>query len=266
MARRIPALLIILLLFTSVALAQTLTLPQIRYYKKQITILEKDIKRLQAKLVRTKDKPTRVIVWNKIVLERNKIKKIKEILYPRPKKPDVKKPVFVPPPPVEISTQEALEESISVEAKSAKKLIGFNYDLGGQGGVFAGTTGFFASARAPLGIVVGPAVTAVRLSAGLTQTMGSERRYAPVCLDLILNFPPGWFSGVENYLGAGFNYTARATGGTGTVGGELFYGVQSEGFGGIVFGELGFAILRTGFAPSSSGLIVMVGFREPLGL
>ncbi len=265
MAKRMPALLIILLLFASAGLASTLTLKQIKYYKKQITALQKDINRLNLKLKKTKAKKLKATIKEKITLEQAKIAAFKNILYPKPKKV-AKKPVFVPPPPVEISSLEsAPEESVSLEAGPQKKMIGFNYDLGAQGGIFAGTTGLFASVRAPLGIVIGPSLAAVRLSAGLTQTMDSGRRYAPVCLDLVLNFPPGWFSGVENYLGGGLNYTARTSGGTGTVGGELFYGVQSEGFGGIVFGELGFAILRTGFSSSNSGLTVMVGFREPLG-
>ncbi len=263
MARRITALLLICLLFTAAALAQNLTLKQIKSYKKQITALQKDINRLNRKLKKTKAKQLKADIKDKIKNEQAKIVKIKNILYPKPKK-IVKKPVFVPPPAVEISSLEsAPEEAVSLEAAPKKRLIGFNYDLGAQGGIFAGTSGFFASVRAPLGLVVGPAVTAARLSGGLTQTLSSDRRYVPVCLDLIFNFPPGWFSGVENYLGAGLNYTVRTTGGTGTVGGELFYGVQSEGFNGIVFGELGFSFLRSGFTSSDRGLIVMVGFREP---
>jgi len=268
MAKRTAAFLLILLCFSAAALAaQQLTLPQIRAYKKQITSLQKEINSLNRRLKKAKAKQLKADIKDKLQTDQAKINKIKNILYPRPKKV-VKKPAFKPPAPVEVASQEIVPEEgiVSAETTGKRRLIGFNYDLGAQGGIFAGMPGFFASARAPLNIVVGPAVTSLRLSAGLTQTMDSSRRYVPVCCDLIFNFPPGWFSGVENYLGAGLNYSARTTGGTGIAGGELFYGVQSEGFGGVVFGELGFSILRTGFSPSASGLIVMVGFREPLGL
>jgi len=52
----------------------------------------------------------------------------------------------------------------------------------------------------------------------------------------------------------------------GTIGGEIFYGVESTGFGGIVFGELGYGLLRTGFSPSNRGVTVLVGYRAPLDL
>jgi hypothetical protein len=265
--RKILIILFISLLITTAGFAQKLSIKEIKKDKGQIVKLQKEINRLNLKLKKAKGKQLKADIKEKIALDQTKIKKLKNILYPKPKNKTVKPPPFRPPTAEAIASLEAgPEENISKEAMVGRKRIGINYELGAHGGVFAGTTGFFVGARAPLGLVLGPAVAAVRLSAGLTQTMTTDRRYVPVCLDLVFNFPPGWFSGVENYLGGGLNYTAVTSGRKqGTFGGELFYGVQSEGFGGIVFGELGFAILRSGSAPSSSGLIVMVGFREPLG-
>lgn len=264
--KKILVVFFVSLLIAAASAAQQLPIKVIKNYKKQIVATQKEINRLNLRLKKAKAKQLRADIKDKLQLDQAKIVKIKKILYPKPKKkPAVKLPVRPPTAEAMPSLEAGPEESVSREVVPARR-IGINYEVGLHGGVFAGTTGFFAGARVPLGIVLGPAVTAARLSSGLAQTMDTGRRYVPVCLDLIFNFPPGWFSGVENYLGGGLNYTALTTGRTqGTFGGELFYGIQSEGFGGIVFGELGFAILRTGFSPSNSGLIVAVGFREPFG-
>ena len=258
-------LLFISLLIMTSGFAQKLSAKDIKNDKQQIVALQKEISRLKLKLKKTKAKQLRTDINDKIDLDQAKIKKVKNILYPKPKKKAIKPPVLPPTAEAMPSLEAGPEESISREAVKPRR-IGINYEAGLHGGVFAGTSGFFAGVRAPLGIVLGPPVAAVRLSAGLTQTMATDRRYVPVSLALVFNFPPGFFSGVENYLGGGLNYTALTTGQKpGTIGGELFYGIQSEGFGGIVFGELGFGVLRSGLVPASSGLIVMVGFRETFG-
>jgi hypothetical protein len=77
------------------------------------------------------------------------------------------------------------------------------------------------------------------------------------------NFPPDWFSGVENYLGFGLNYVVLTTGRvSGSAGGQVLYGVESEGFDGRLFGEIGYGIVRTGFSASQRGLTVMAGYRR----
>jgi hypothetical protein len=266
MARKIPILLFVFLLITSAGFAAKLPIKAIKSYKKQVVNYQKEINRLNVRLKKAKAKQLRLDIKDKIDLNQAKIKKLKNILYPKPAKKPIRAVLRRPPTAEANPSLEASPEEVITKETVAVRRIGINYEAGLHGGVFAGTSGIFAGIRAPLGIVIGPAVTAVRLSAGLTQTMSTDRRYAPVSLDLVFNFPPGFFSGVENYLGGGLNYPVRTTGGqAGTVGGELFYGIQSEGFGGIVFGELGFGLLRSGIVPASSGLIVMVGFREPLG-
>ena len=115
--------------------------------------------------------------------------------------------------------------------------------------------------------IVGPAKTSLRASGSFSQTENADRRYAFAACDGILNFPAGWLTGVENYLGAGLNYTGLTSGPrSGTFGGQLFYGIESEGFGGRIFGEMGWAILRTGFSPSCRGVSVLIGYRRPVGL
>jgi hypothetical protein len=70
-------------------------------------------------------------------------------------------------------------------------------------------------------------------------------------------------TGVENYLGAGLNYTVLTTGRVmGDLGGQVFYGVDSNGFGGTLFCEVGLAMLRTGFSPSQRGVTLLFGYRS----
>ena len=246
-----------------------LSLADVHRLKAAITGLQKDINGLNRRLKATSAWRTRLDIVDKIDSETARIAALKKQLYP--KKPAKPKPRAVfPQASVEaIATIEAFpEEIISSEVVKPERRIriGFQPDVGFLAGFFAGASGVFGEVRVPVNVVIGPARPAVRLSTGFVQTTSADRRYVPVNLDLVLNLPPGWLSGVENYFGGGLNYTALTTGHKpGTIGGELFYGIQSDGFGGIVFGELGYAILRSGVAPANLGMTVTVGFREPFG-
>ena len=71
-----------------------------------------------------------------------------------------------------------------------------------------------------------------------------------------------WCVSVENYVGGGLNYVVLTSGRvSGSLGGQLFYGIESKGFNGILFGELGIGILRTGFSPDHQGLTLLLGYR-----
>ncbi|MFA5114316.1 MAG: hypothetical protein WC529_08505 [Candidatus Margulisiibacteriota bacterium] len=271
MNRKIVVLLLICLLGGGAVLAQPLTKKEIVRQKKELAKLEKEVNRLQNKLKVAKNKRLRVDIQDKLDLDRQKIKQIKNKLYPKKAKPPVKAAV----PPVApgsletfASLEAGLEESVSsLEAGETGKIKigGLRHEVGGYGGFFAGTTAFFGELRVPFRFIFGPATTSLRLSAGLAQSRETDRRFLPVNGDLMFNFPPGWFTGVENYLAVGLNYVAMTTGRkAGTVGGQVSYGIVSDGFGGIVFGELGYAILRTGFSPSHKGASVLVGYRKAL--
>ena len=180
-----------------------------------------------------------------------------------------------PAKPVRIATLEAVAatheaEELPGELDSAKFLDDYKrlrFEAGGMAGVFGGTTAFLIEARLPLRWLLGPTTSVFRLSAGLTQTREMDRRYLPLNFDLIFNFPPGWFSGVGGYLGAGVNYVLRSTGGQpGTIGLQAFYGVDSDGFGGKLFGEIGYGILRSGITPANRGPNVLFGYRKVFGL
>jgi hypothetical protein len=155
------------------------------------------------------------------------------------------------------------EEGASFEEPVEEERKRLKFEIGATLGLFAGATGAFGEVRIPLNYVVGPATSTLRFAGGLVENEGMGRRYAPVHVDGVLNFPPGWFTGVENYLGAGLNYVFLTSGGKqGTIGGEVFYGIEGTGFGGKLFGEMGWGVLRTGFSPSCKGTTVMVGYRR----
>ncbi len=245
-----------------VSFAQKMTIKEIRQNKAQIVKYQKEINRLQAKLKKTKDLRTRNITIATIDLYKDRIKKIKDKLYKKPQPAAVASPEVMPiviPPETEEAVARAGQEP------AAKKPALF--EMGAAIGVFAGgNANLIAEARAPLRLVLGPARLGIRAAVGYVQDPVTSRKFVPVIADLLFNFPPGWFTGTNNYIGFGLNYTALTTGRVaGTVGGELFYGVESEGFGGTVFGEVGYAILRTGFSPSRRGLTVMIGYRTGLG-
>lgn len=139
----------------------------------------------------------------------------------------------------------------------------FKFEIGASSGLLAGATAFLGEARIPLRYVYGPATSSFRVALGYAQSKDGTRRYIPLQLDGILNFPPGIISGIENYLGMGLNYVLLTSGRTaGTIGGEVFYGVESEGFGGKLFGEMGYGMLRTGFSPMHNGVSLLIGYRR----
>lgn len=157
-------------------------------------------------------------------------------------------------------------EEVSDQPKPEKKKW-LEFEIGSTAGLFSASTGAFGELRFALPYIFGPATTSLRIGGGIAQSEDTSRRYAPVQIDGILNFPAGWFTGVKNYLGAGLNYVVLTSGRIpGTIGGQAFYGVESGGFGGKLFGEMGFGILRTGFSPPHQGVTVLFGYRRDWGI
>ncbi|MFH1826121.1 MAG: hypothetical protein ABH823_02370 [bacterium] len=152
------------------------------------------------------------------------------------------------------------QQAIALQSTDSMKR---KYELGVTYGVLAGASCLNAEIRFPLASRFGFATTALRQAVGYAQSRDTGARYVPLQVDLVLNYPPGVFSGVANYIGFGVNYVVVTTGRvSGALGGEAFYGVESEGFGGKLFGELGYSILRTGFSPAHYGVTVLVGYRK----
>lgn len=157
-------------------------------------------------------------------------------------------------------------EYVPSEPEEERETKRFKFEIGGAVGLFAAATALNGELRFPLPYIFGPAVTSFRIAGGYAQSVDMGRRYASLQIDGIFNYPPGWFTGVDNYLGAGLNYVVLTSGRTsGSFGGEVFYGVEGTGFGGKLFGEIGYGILRTGFSPSHGGTTLLVGYRREWG-
>jgi hypothetical protein len=239
-------LFLIVVLFPLVSLAQPIEVSREIEIQEQTIKIEEEIDRLEGKLRFAKASARINTLKDLINGHRARLKKLNDELAELAK------------PKVEVVVEEVPEKDAEKEKEPWIK-----FQFGGMGGVLAGTTGIFADMRFPLSYVYGPATTSLRLAGGYAQSEDSGRRYVPLLIDGVLNFPPGHFTGVENYIGAGLNYVLITTGRTpGTIGGEVFYGVDGDGFGGKIFAELGYGILRTGFSPSHRGLSVLVGYRS----
>lgn len=264
MLKRILTFILILALFqlANFAFAQN-NEQEAEKIQKQIIKIEGEIKRLLIKLDENPPEETRATYNSLISGHEARIKKL--ILQLKA----LEKAEVQPVAEEEVLTEELLTPEASgtqekeSEKREKKKETRFNFELGATVGLFADTMAAIGEIRLPLHFIFGPATTSLRFATGLTQDKDVTRKYLPLQLDFILNFPQGVITGLKNYFGVGFNYVALTTGKTqGDFGGQVFYGVESPGFDGIVFGELGLAVLRTGFTPEQKGVTVMLGYRR----
>lgn len=238
--------LLFILLLPLASLAQPVETNREIEIQEQIVKVEEEIDRLSGKLKLAGTAVKKEQLKSLIFGHEARLAKLKSELE------DLKKP----------KVEEVVVEQIPTKEAVVKEPW-IKFEIGGMGGVFAAATGIFGEIRLPMALVYGPATSSLRLAGSYAQSENTARRYATLHADGIFNFPPGVITGVENYLGAGLNYVVLTTGRTaGTVGGELFYGIDGKGFGGKLFAELGYAILRTGFSPSHKGATVLVGYRR----
>ena len=265
----------LLAIFILQSLVLTLTLDQQEVQiKNQIKKIRSEITRLNSLKLATSSKARIAKLVNLVEGHEARIQTMveqlaqierKRIQQQRAKEAVIEEPRAVP---VEVVPAQAApvapqpEETVA-EEQPAKRI---NFEIGALAGIYSAGTGVLGEVRLALPHIWGPATTSLRFAGGLTQSENTDRRYAPVLLDYILNFPAGWFSGVENYLGLGLNYVVMTTGRVaGSYGAQVSYGIESRGFGGMFFGELGYGVLRTGFTPAHRGLSAMVGYRRPWG-
>lgn len=264
-------LLVVVGLFQGLALAQTQDVDREEQINEQIIKIQNEIDRLETKLKGAELSSKRIELRRIIEGHKARLKKLEaeleeilDALLEEVATPEVKTRATpeVAPFEVEFTTEEALPaEEPGVSGKKR-----FEFEIGAATGLFAATTGFIGEIRLPLSYVVGPATSTLRVSGGLVQSEDTDRKYAVICGDGVLNFPPESITGVENYAGVGLNYVVLTTGRkTGTIGGEIFYGVEGTGFGGKLFGEIGWGILRTGFSASHKGTTLLIGYRRDWG-
>lgn len=97
-------------------------------------------------------------------------------------------------------------------------------------------------------------------------TAGTNRANTLAFINGYYHFTERSAQGMRSYIGAGANYTissvSTAFGSqSGTVGGQVFYGVEAGAPGGQIYGEVGYSMIRTGVSPSYKGLNAIVGFK-----
>jgi hypothetical protein len=263
MLKRIFTFILILALFQLVnfAWAQNNEI-ETEKIQKQIIKIENEIRRLLVKLNENPSEEERATYNALISGHEARIKKL--ILQLKA----LEKTEVQPAADEEVITEELLTPEAGIQEKETEKEVKkkeprFRFELGATAGLFADSMAVIGEIRLPLHFIFGSATSSLRFATGLTQNKDVTRKYLPVQLDFILNFPQGVITGLKNYFGAGFNYLALTTGKKqGDFGGQVFYGVESPGFEGIVFGELGLAVLRTGFTPDQKGVTVMLGYRR----
>ena len=241
--RIVVLILACLILSASVVLAQEPT----GTLQEKLQWLQQEVTRLEAKSKTKLSEKIKVMMEEKLSLYTSRIKELEQELEAVSEYPSA-----------EVVTAEA-------EVQSAPRKVRFSCEMGVVAGMLEGGSYYLLETRFPLKYIIGPAKTSFRLSTGLAQSKSADKKYIPLGADLILNYPPGVFTGLDNYLGVGLNYVVLTSGRkSGTVGGQVSYGVQAEGFKGLIFGEVGYGILRSDFIPNNQGLIVMVGYRSKL--
>jgi len=185
-----------------------------------------------------------------------------------------------PPPPA----RPAPAPAPAPVAKKGNGLFGWGnmVDVGGQVGLIAGVAGANIEARMadPLKVGQWMGLPASDLKIGAIYTQGDGKvnhntqtvKVGTIYIDGVLNLPPAWMGGIDNYVGGGLNYVLTRSGNkSGTIGGEIYYGLQGDPLGlgtGVTFGELGMHIIRPGTdenpADSFKSVTLTVGWRVGL--
>ncbi|MBN2057579.1 MAG: hypothetical protein JW782_02130 [Candidatus Saganbacteria bacterium] len=297
--RKIILFLLSITLFASLTFAQASSYDkQAAALKEQIAKIRNEITRLKAKQITIASKARQAKIIELIEGHEARVERLVKELgdIERARLQQVREAEQQPSTPAPAAAEEPAEEELSAEETVVEEPLPptsaeviaplpeqgeylpaaavpvsqqhrLNFEIGSLAGIYANSTGILGEVRFPMRFVLGPATSSFRFCGGLVQSADMTRRFAPAMVDIILNFPAGYFSGVENYLGGGLNYVVRMTGQTaGTVGGQCFYGIESSGFGGKLFGEIGFGILRSGFSPSHKGTTMLFGYRRDWAL
>ncbi|NQU16422.1 MAG: hypothetical protein HQ564_00015 [Candidatus Saganbacteria bacterium] len=174
-------------------------------------------------------------------------------------------PVVVPPPPSHVS------------AAPAGALFGWGLDTAGSIGYVAGKSMLAVRGDVilpdPLGLgpIVGLPAESVVYKVGLGYATGKDGNDAdlkaiPLFVDGVILLPADLLGGIESYLGGGLNYLVYRSGqASGSLGGEIYYGIQGDlglGISGKSFAQVGYTILRTADTTtprSAKGVSIDVG-------
>ncbi len=232
----------------------------------EIAKVQKEIKRLLDKVNMVSSEKERAAIVSLIAGHEARVDKLKKQLVELAIQEDaIAEAGSVITEEVYSVTEEAIiQPETKTKQKSPPRL---KFEIGALAGLFGNAMGATGELRFPLRFVLGPATTSLRIAGGVVQTEDMSRKYAPVLVDWIFNYPSGVITGLENYVGVGLNYVVLTTRRvSGAPGGQIFYGIDCRGFGGKVVVELGWAVLRTGFSSDYKGLSLMLGYRRDWGL
>ncbi|MDD5382674.1 MAG: hypothetical protein PHH60_03355 [Candidatus Margulisbacteria bacterium] len=220
--------------------------------KASVVALKNKLQRLRAKLKVTKAPKQRAALQAEI----NRVEKELAILLTAAAVP--------PPPPPPLPPMIQAEPSTITPLPPPKPIRPRSPQFGLSLGVMAGIPGALAELRffEPFDL---PAIS-VRAGVGYAQGEDTDkilRKHALVEIDGIYRLHQQSLKGFRSYVGAGLNYDAYTTGRvSGTVGGEIFYGLESgEPGSGQYFCEIGYGMIRTGFSPSYKSVSVLVGYK-----
>jgi hypothetical protein len=131
-------------------------------------------------------------------------------------------------------------------------------DIGLMAGLFAGLPALTGEIKFHKFLDIDAAVAKL----GVRYAQGDDadkvlRKYALVFADGVVDLNAG--PGTILYAAGGVNYLAYTTGKKqGTLGGEAYLGIREGG----LYAEAGYGAIRTGFSPTSKGLILSVGFKH----
>ena len=253
-------MLIFLFCFIFVALGSSLALaipqpPKSPYaIKAEIERVETYISQLEAKLAGAKTPARRKDLNRLIDITNRRLKKLQEELNSSPPGPSPveKKPLL---PPKETPSK-------PLENREPLRTIGIS------GGMIAGVPAVIGEIRIKRPFEL----RAITLKIDLGYASGKDansiqRQHFPLIINGIYHLTPPGTPGVNSYLGLGLNLDLWTTDGTtskmGSMGADIFFGLERNAGAGKMFLEAGYDLLKTGFSPDHQGLGFSVGYRHP---
>jgi len=164
-----------------------------------------------------------------------------------------------PPPPTKVK---------AVVKKQAAKSM---YEIGGNVGIVAGVFGVNGELTIQCPFVknwIGLDNVWARLGGGYVagkNSAATETKMVPIYIDGAIDLPVSWMWGIPSYVGGGLNYVVYRSGRTsGTIGGEVFAGIEGAYGGGKPYLEVGYGILRPSNGGSFKSVNAVVGYRYGL--
>jgi hypothetical protein len=231
----------------------------------EIAKIKKEMVRLEDKLQGAKEFKRIDFIKNMLRNHRERIASlqkelgpVQEIVRPMPSRSPAVAPATPPGPPPSFAERPRPSGTVSAP----------QLEFGISGGMIAGITGAVGEVKFnnPFDLVA----TSLRIGVGYAQ--GTNKNSAtfksiPVSIDGIYRLNPPGAPGMKSYFGLGANYVAyNSSAAQGTLGGQVFFGLEGEAAQGKVYAEAGYGMLRNSTSDSTNnftGAGIVVGYRLP---